>query len=202
LPPADIWGIQLAVYAGFSGFSALADTQQSELQTQWKQAVHEHRDFSIRWREEDTDFRELEKEWRRISNKRHTADEKVKQVVLLAELCSLISGFQTMMFFETEMPSLEEKWHSDVLLTVWGVSCLTIACSYVIITVASGTMAFRVMKESESDGMLPPRCTLGKSTRGEGDGGGEAPAMTLSEWRSRMYDPIGMFHVSFCLPSA
>lgn len=106
--------------------------------------------------------------------------------MLLAELCSLIAGFQIMMFYETALPSLGEVWYSDVLLSLWGVSCLAVACSYIMIMVSGGIMSFGIMKESETDGSLPPFCSL-KAVRLPSPSGVAPRSMPEEEWRKRQY---------------
>ncbi len=58
--------------------------------------------------------RKVEKQWREIASKRVYADEKSKQLAMLAELGSLLGGFQMMMIYELELPPVLEHRYSDV----------------------------------------------------------------------------------------
>ena len=51
-----------------------------------------------------------------------------------------------MMFFETELPSLQEKWHNDALLAIWGFMCLAVTGVYIITMFVAGMINLSIME--------------------------------------------------------
>mmetsp|Transcript_29371 Transcript_29371/g.72509 ORF Transcript_29371/g.72509 Transcript_29371/m.72509 type:complete len:528 (-) Transcript_29371:88-1671(-) len=152
--------IASSVQAMASGMSAMADKQQNDLQAQWRLETITHREYCLRWRTEDMYFMELEKEWRETDNKRHAVDEKSKQVTLMAELCALLAGFQMMMFYETELQAVSEYWYSTVLLSIWGIMCVSVSCLYITVMVVAGMINFSVLQVSAHEGCGQLRASL------------------------------------------
>jgi hypothetical protein len=52
----------------------------------------------------------VEKEWRKVDNKRRRVEEKTAQVALLARLSALMGGFQVAMFINQGLPSAGDTY--------------------------------------------------------------------------------------------
>lgn len=131
-----------------AGAAALATTVHFDLERLWQEEAAEQKALYLEWKEKDEEFRKIEKQWREIECKRYYADEKSKQLSMLAELGAWIGGFQMMMLYEQELPSLHDHTYSHALLLVWGISCMGVSCVMIYIMVVASIINFEVVEAS------------------------------------------------------
>jgi hypothetical protein len=122
------------------------------------------------WRRREVRFREREQHWWAVDRKRLYTDRRAEHLAILAELAAFVAGFQMVMLYELEFPGLDEYWYSSVLLALFGLSCLTVACANICIVFLANLLAIDLFNDSarelqwsftDDDEMLsPPGCRI------------------------------------------
>ncbi|EKX47865.1 hypothetical protein GUITHDRAFT_106414 [Guillardia theta CCMP2712] len=82
-------------------------------------------------------------------------------MTVIAETSALIAGFQMIMFYELPQPSLTEYEFSSVLLAVWGLLCLFVACTNLCVLFAAMIIAVNMLDASSHE-------TVGGATSPQG----------------------------------
>ena len=100
------------------------------------------------WHDREVEFRELERHWWKIDTKRLYTDQRVEQLSVMVELAAFAAGFQAVMLFELELPSLEEHPYNHALLSIWGLLCLTVTCTNICVVIIAIFMAIDVLDDS------------------------------------------------------
>lgn len=135
------------------------------------QKIIENRNMKKRlekeWRKHEIHFRLLEQNWWAVDQKRIYTDQRVELLSVLVELAAFASGFQMVMLYELELPSLVEFHYNHVLLGVWGFSSLAVICVNICIVYFSGFIAVDILSDSarehpwsltETEITSPPGC--------------------------------------------
>ncbi|KAJ1495705.1 hypothetical protein T484DRAFT_1924949, partial [Baffinella frigidus] len=113
------------------------------------------------FRRADQEYREQERAWRRLDDKRRRVQEITSQIALLARLSALMGGFQVAMYINQGVPPSSERWPNataaesipgkpgesvwegnhqlnDGLVTLWAFCCVSvIVLNFSIMVVAS-----------------------------------------------------------------
>eukprot|EP00960_Hanusia_phi_P053211 761911-Hanusia_phi.AAC.4 len=146
--------------------------KESELHLKVLEAINENRQVqrrnARRWRAKEVGFWGWEKFWHGVDSKRRYTDERVRHMTVIAETSALIAGFQMIMFYELPQPSLTEYEFSSVLLAVWGVLCLAVACANLCVLFAAMIIAVNMLDASAHE-------TIGGATSPQGRKGPFSP---------------------------
>ena len=122
------------------------------------------------WEEENSRFRSLQREWRKLDDKRRRVSEKMAQLSLVARTSALLGGFQVAMYINQGMPGLQDVWAQpaaashdgqaeasvwrdnphlhDAMLTVWAVTCVSSILLNMCILIMAGLMQLSVVRRT------------------------------------------------------
>ena len=121
------------------------------------------------WRKREVDFRKQECHWWNVDKKRLYTDQLVEQLSVLSELSAFASGFQMVMLYELELPSLEEFQYHHAFLSIWGLVCLVVCCANMCVFFLSVLAAIDILNYSarespwslaETEMLSPPACPV------------------------------------------
>eukprot|EP00285_Hemiselmis_virescens_P004167 CAMPEP_0173412214 /NCGR_PEP_ID=MMETSP1356-20130122/78958_1 /TAXON_ID=77927 ORGANISM="Hemiselmis virescens, Strain PCC157" /NCGR_SAMPLE_ID=MMETSP1356 /ASSEMBLY_ACC=CAM_ASM_000847 /LENGTH=147 /DNA_ID=CAMNT_0014374079 /DNA_START=42 /DNA_END=482 /DNA_ORIENTATION=+ len=130
------------------GISAMADTQEKEIETHWYMEEQTFRDQSKAWREEDQQFKRTEKAWREIDSKRSRLTQIAEQLESLARLSSYMCLAEMTIYINQSLPGRSEGELHHALLGVWGVLCVAGIVSNMVIMLASTIIHISVLQVS------------------------------------------------------
>lgn len=132
--------------------SSHADNQQLRLRENHAKSRQASHKLKQEWRRVNIEYKELDKARRSLLQKRHFVDEKSKQLSLLAELASLVAAFQMIVLYEQELPPVSDHRYADVVLALWGTSCLVVSGIDILVMFIAALLNCLILKMSTDEG--------------------------------------------------
>jgi hypothetical protein len=102
-------------------------------------------------RQQDLNFRRIERMWRRVDDTRRLVDKKTIQLQALASLSALTAGFEMVVLVET---NLDPKLSNEVLLTLYAASTAATVGLMLLVTAASSLLLVRILNFDEKRAVL------------------------------------------------
>lgn len=108
---------------------------------------------SLAWRKVESRFMDMEISWRHQDQARHIVWQRYLQLSMLAEVSGFLAFFQMIVLYEQPLPSPADARLEPVVLCLWGVLSISVACAAVCCMFLCALMSLSMLARGAADGL-------------------------------------------------